>query len=474
MKKSRKHRHGAAGRKRANGTGTIERYGDHWRARWSVTAADGTTKRQSKTLAATSLEEARRELAELTGNGVISREREIRRHLDALDGVAAERRNWENSLPALAIEDAFAAYLKSGMRPDSGARTLSDYEGYVEGLAKWLAAHRPNIRELREISQGDAEAYAADLRATRSANTFNKRVVFFRCLWRTLTDADAGKNPQAELPSDRPARLSCNPWEKIRKLEATPHTRREFTVEELGRIIGASDGELRLLFAIGLYTGLRLGDSALLEWGAVDLARGRISVIPRKTARHAHGKPVVIPIHATLLAMLCEIPPQERMGYVLPETAAAYMKEPSIVTNRIQRHFESCGIVTKQAQGAGRKAITLVGFHSLRHTFVSLSANAGASLALVQSIVGHSNPAMTRHYYHESENALKSTVATLPDITTAASPHQNAPGERGAETGATMPQPQSDALRAFYAAFDALTPEEREAALAWANAQPLF
>ena len=58
----------------------------------------------------------------------------------------------------------------------------------------------------------------------------------------------------------------------------------------------------------------------------------------------------------------------------------------------------------------------------MRHTFVSLSANAGTPLAVVQSIVGHSNPAMTRHYFHESAEALQSAVAALPDVTRPALP----------------------------------------------------
>ena len=57
-----------------------------------------------------------------------------------------------------------------------------------------------------------------------------------------------------------------------------------------------------------------------------------------------------------------------------------------------------------------------VGFHSLRHTFVSISANAGVPLVVVQAIVGHSNPAMTQHYYHKDENALRSATAAIPDV----------------------------------------------------------
>jgi hypothetical protein len=58
-----------------------------------------------------------------------------------------------------------------------------------------------------------------------------------------------------------------------------------------------------------------------------------------------------------------------------------------------------------------------VGFHSLRHSFVSLRREAGAPLSVVEAIVGHSNPAMTRVYTHTSEAAVGAAVAALPDIT---------------------------------------------------------
>ena len=388
-------------RGRANGSGTlVKKANGLYLARWIV---DGKT--YTKSTGTHNKREAEIRLEEFTAPFRLgSEKRTLETFSKRIEGVAAELREWKDKQPALSIPAAWGAYEKSGLRPDSGARTLADYEGYYSGLADWLKDNRPDYTELREVTQADAEDYAADLKAKRSAGTYNKRIVFFRCMWRVLMEC-------AE------ARLVCNPWEKIQKREVITHSRRELTVEELARVCSAVDGEMRLLFAVGIYTGLRLGDCALLDWGAVDLARRRIVVIPRKTARHAHGKQTLIPIHATLAAMLAEIPQGKRKGWVLPEVADMYMREPSMVTNRVQRVFRECGIKTQIEQGEGRKALTDVGFHSLRHTFVSLSANAGAPLAIVQAIVGHSNPAMTRHYFHEQEGALVSAVAALPDVT---------------------------------------------------------
>jgi hypothetical protein len=64
----------------------------------------------------------------------------------------------------------------------------------------------------------------------------------------------------------------------------------------------------------------------------------------------------------------------------------------------------------------GKRAVVEVGFHSLRHTFVSLCRESNAPLSVVEAIVGHSNPAMTRHYTHVSELAAMHAVNALPSV----------------------------------------------------------
>jgi hypothetical protein len=92
----------------------------------------------------------------------------------------------------------------------------------------------------------------------------------------------------------------------------------------------------------------------------------------------------------------------------------------------VQRHFKACGIILhKPGTGTGgKRAVIEVGFHSLRHTFVSLCRESNAPLAVVESIVGHSNPSMTRHYTHVGELAAGRAVAALPSITGEAVPEQ--------------------------------------------------
>ena len=276
---------------------------------------------------------------------------------------------------------------------------------------------------LREVTSAHASAYAQDLGgAGVSSSTYNQHIGFLRLLWKVLRSRIHGEG---------------NPWETIRHRNLVMQSRRELTVDELRAVCEAAKGEMHLLFALGIYTGMRLGDCATLRWCEVDLHRRIIRRVPTKVARRK-PQPITIPIHAVLGAMLKEAKPKDGGLYVLPGTAALYQKDSSTLVQHIQRHFEACGVRThrsgtgfetvkgedgqEQAKHTGKRAIVEVGFHSLRHTFVSLCREANAPLAVVEAIVGHATPAMTRHYTHISELAAGQAVAALPDIIGAAKP----------------------------------------------------
>ena len=123
------------------------------------------------------------------------------------------------------------------------------------------------------------------------------------------------------------------------------HVRRELTVEELTRVCGKLEGEMRLLFALGIYTGLRLGDCATMEWGKIDLARGFLQTNPHKTSKTL----VRIPLHPTLAGMLSEIPSNEHTGFVLKEIAETYLHNSSIIGSGVRIMFShiSCFFTPK-------------------------------------------------------------------------------------------------------------------------------
>jgi integrase len=329
----------------------------------------------------------------------------------------------ENAVPLIPIAKAWEVYLDNLDRPDTGEDTLRYYSAYWDAFADWLKENAPSVLDLRDVTPKTAAEYAKSLNGETSANTFNKHTGFLRLFFRVLGES---------------AGLKENPFEKVRRKNLKTNSRRELTIAELKEILTKATGELQTLLAVGTFTGLRLGDCCTLQWGEVDLDRGLIRRIPNKTAKS--GKPVLIGIPAALLDVLAMIPPSKRKGYVVPRFAEQYTyrnekgrptQQPTI-SSEIQKHLkDACGIeVHKEGTGkikvpdptgkheyiwkdTGKRAVVEVGFHSLRHTYVSLHAEAGTPQAMIQGNVGHSNPAMTAHYTHVNEETAFKTAQVL-------------------------------------------------------------
>ena len=104
--------------------------------------------------------------------------------------------------------------------------------------------------------------------------------------------------------------------------------------------------------------------------------------------------------------------------YVFPKERNDYLKDTGTISRRIQKFFTKCGIATtkKPENGHRHRAIVEVGFHSLRHSFVSLCAANRVPQVAIMELVGHSSPAMTRLYSHSGDEQKVKAIAGLPSI----------------------------------------------------------
>ena len=168
------------------------------------------------------------------------------------------------------------------------------------------------------------------------------------------------------------------------------------------------------LFMLGIFTGLRRHDCATMRWAEVDLHRRLIIRTPHKTAKSK--KRVHIGIAIPLQGHLESL--KQEHETLCPTLAVEYVHptHKNRVARTIQRIFKRAGI-SKQLEKAGRsRAGADVGFHSLRHTYISLHAQEGTSQAVIQQTVGHSNARMTAHYTHTTETAALAAADNFPVI----------------------------------------------------------
>ena len=335
----------------------------------------------------------------------------------------------------LPLAEAWHRYEMSPNRRDVARATMKSKRSTWMRFARWMEANHLEAGCLSEVTEEAVAEYLAELRCRHSATTYNNHVCTLREMFRLLAGPDA----------------AFDPWAAVRLRADDSVSRRELSLEELKRLHAAAaeaGPEWRLLFATGLYTGLRLGDCCRLAWANVDLARQTIQVVPEKTRRHAHGRPVTIPIHPRLLAELEALAADaSRRGqdYVNPAVAELYLNRNWELDDRLRRIFRRANIAMNVRMAGRSRRSVVASFHSLRHTFVSLSANAGVPLAAVQAIVGHTSTAMTRHYYHENEDALRRAVDAIPAIGAPAEPV----AQTAAQTAATRPTTPARRLKAL-------------------------
>ena len=333
--------------------------------------------------------------------------------------------------PQLKMADAWAAYEASPYRRDLSVNTMEGKKQVCKVFLDYMAKVFPEVVEVRHLSRYHTEKYLDYMRREHSASTYNNRLCVLREVHRNIMEKAAAKT---------------NPWDGFPLRADDSHSRRELTIEELARLVERANEEgleWRTLFGIAMYTGMRLGDCCKLTWSEVDIVRSIIQKIPEKTKKYRKGRPVTIPIHKVLADLLMTTPVENRTGYVLPvigEKAASGPSGMGWIHHRINRIFKNAGIVMSVTVEGRKHKVPEASFHSLRHTFVSMSANAGVPLHIVQAIVGHESTAMTRHYYHENAAALAQAVEAIPSIS-----------ETGSVSEGAVAPPDAGRLRPTYA-----------------------
>ena len=304
----------------------------------------------------------------------------------------------------LPLADVWLEYVKSPMRNELARSTMEMKRQVWMHFAKWMEHSYLPVEDLAGVTSDMIAEYLACLRVDVCASTYNGRVCVLREIFRTLADK---------------AGLEDDPWEGVRLRPDDSHSRRELTMPELKRLLAAAckhGAEWHKLILIGIYTGLRLGDCCRLDWSSINPVQGVIQLMPKKTKRH-HKRIVTIPVHPALgEALVGQQADNNKVGPVLPTISETYGRARWRVTDALARIFRKANIVTSVRIEGRKRRTPEATFHSLRHTFVSFAANAGVPLHVVQSIVGHESTAMTRHYYHENIDALKSAVAAIPTL----------------------------------------------------------
>jgi integrase len=177
--------------------------------------------------------------------------------------------------------------------------------------------------------------------------------------------------------------LERNPAAQVKQVREAEKRLRILSPEEVGRLLSACPTEQwKTLVALGVTTGMRLGEMLALRWEEVDLEGSTVWVGNESGHLTKSRRARVLALLPGMCGLLGGLP---RSGdYVF------HTREGMPWCHSVQHKFNR--IVSR----AGIKRCTL---HDLRRTFVSHLAMAGVNEAVVQKLAGHASIATTVKYY---------------------------------------------------------------------------
>lgn len=302
-----------------------------------------------------------------------------------------------NDLPIDAVKIWSAFSTQSVSR--ANAKRQKVYFSRLTEFCNWMKEKYPDTKKISEVTSLQAKEWWAHIRSFENSNaTKNDKLVALKMIF-----ASMGKDYG----------VIEDPFSSIKKLPQNSMGREAFTPEELKLIGQKASGWIYSLCVTAISTGLREGDICNLKKSSVNLKTGWISIPhTRKT-----GVAVDIPILPGLRQHLQEVMEESDSEYVFPVLEQKYRNDQCSISKGIKAFFAEIGIsdAVKKVDGYAKK-LSSKDAHSFRHTFIYLAAVNGIPLPIVQGIVGHVTPEMTKYYMNHAGRAEKSQyLAQLPE-----------------------------------------------------------
>lgn len=233
--------------------------------------------------------------------------------------------------------------------------------------------------QLVDVSHADVQSWITRLTARRSPATVRKVHRVFSLLLKTAV---------------KDGRLGRNPADDVNLPRVTAPERRYLTHDQV-RLLAGACGPHRLVVMFLAYTGLRFGEMAALRVGRLDLMRRRAVVAESVTlvrGVQTWGTPKgherrEVPIPRFLVDELAT----HLAGKTRDELVFTGEKGGALRAQSCQR-----SVLT-----AAARDLDLTGLHphELRHTAASLAIASGATVKVVQQMLGHKSATMTLDLY---------------------------------------------------------------------------
>jgi len=334
---------------------------------WNVNfQADGRQHRQS--LKTTSMKEARRLAMRLASD--------------------LESGRWKESLDAVSVAEAIAAYRDFLLAEGRAAKTMTKYEKVFERVVE-LAGER-KVRDLSGIDLKFVDAFRRmRVDAGAAPKTHYTEAVVIRQLVNFALSRDM---------------ITIDPLKRLKLKKPKPTPQPCWTHEQVAAILAASPAEVKAAFTLLAELGIRFGELAWLTPEDVELATNVVRIRPKEGWKPKTGDQRAIPLSPLVLEVLELLPKRWKWLVTMPPSKQSPQLGRQWTERRLLAALKK---VLKQLHLPGK-------LHTFRHTFISNAAMNGVPEAVIREWVGHVDEQILRHYTHvhseASQEAMKRMV----------------------------------------------------------------
>jgi integrase len=304
------------------------------------------------------------------------------------------------------VADYLAAWLKEAVATTTKSTGLK-YSQVINEFLESTGAKSGGLL-MEEVTVGHVRTFLTEKRIKSSPGTVKgfKRILGSAFL-QAQNDGTITGNPVA-LAKLRGAK------------DKDSRRKRPFTLAEVKDLHTLATPFWKFMIVAGFHSGQSLGDLITLSPSNVNFDEGMITISRRKT-----GKRVAIPISDALRVCLTQKCPNKTREFFWPDEAARYLKTGASPFS--QEFFDllaSAGLVAARglksvSTGKGRaakRANAILGFHNLRHTFVTNLKVSGAVDSVARELAGHSSTDVSMIYTHLPAATLTDAIKQLPSF----------------------------------------------------------
>jgi integrase len=168
----------------------------------------------------------------------------------------------------------------------------------------------------------------------------------------------------------------------------------------------------RVLYAMAVYTGLRLGSLRTIAWSGVDFVHGTITSLESKTGLPQMFDAAPLPVEL-LQAWL------ERCGR--PDLGTAVVRDlkcrPQREAEALRDDLAAAGVTRTALFGGVGSKLRRIRFHDLRATFVTWARRQGRGWGWITDRTGHLTPSQVDRYNRQARTLADLQIEPFPDVT---------------------------------------------------------